>query len=266
MRPLEVHGHRGARAVRPENTMAAFEHAIEAGTDYIEIDVHVTRDDALVVTHDPVMNPVICRGGRAGASAAVRELTLAEVREWDCGSLRNPKFPRQQPAPGARVPTMAEVLELAGRAGKRVNVEVKSDPRLPRYYPPPEDLAELVVRELRRHNALQRAMVQSFDFRVVRAVRELEPGLRLAGLWQGERRDFVSLARDAGAGVLAPRHDLVTIDAVRAAHKAGIAVIAWTVNEIPGWQDMITAEVDGIITDDPAGLIEWLVPRGLRKP
>ena len=94
---IEVQGHRGARAVLPENTLPAFEHAIGAGADVLELDLAVTRDNVLVASHDPVLNPEICRGPKAGA--VIRELTLEELRRYDCGSLRNPQFPRQQPVP-----------------------------------------------------------------------------------------------------------------------------------------------------------------------
>src|SRR5581483_5165466 len=92
-----VHGHRGARAVFPENTLPAFEYAIHAGVDAVELDVLATKDDVLVVTHDPLMNADLCRGGPAGL--AVRELTFDELVRYDCGSRPNPGFPRQRTVP-----------------------------------------------------------------------------------------------------------------------------------------------------------------------
>src|SRR5437660_12125855 len=95
-----VHGHRGARAMRPENTIPAFEYAIGAGVDVLELDMAVTKDDVLVVSHDPLLNPEICKG--PAASVPIRKLTLKELRQCDCGTLRNPKFPKQTPLPGTR--------------------------------------------------------------------------------------------------------------------------------------------------------------------
>src|SRR6267154_606559 len=89
-----VHGHRGARALRPENTLPACQLAIAAGVDALELDMAVTKDDVIVVSHDPVLEAPICSGPRP--KAVIRQLTLAEVRQWDCGGTRNPKFPRQQ--------------------------------------------------------------------------------------------------------------------------------------------------------------------------
>src|SRR6266481_3332588 len=105
-----VHGHRGARAMYPENTIPAFNYAIDAGVDFLEMDVAVTKDNVLVVSHDPHMNPEICTGPHPGV--AIHELTLRELREYDCGVLKNPHFPKQQPVPGTRVPTLDDVLNL----------------------------------------------------------------------------------------------------------------------------------------------------------
>lgn len=254
-RPAEVHGHRGARAARPENTLPAFEYAIGAGVDFIELDVLVTRDDVVVVTHDPVLNPVIARGEPPGI---VRELALAEVREWDVGSLRHPRFPRQMLVPGARVPTLDEVLALGGRGPIRFNIEVKSFPARPEYAPAPRPYARLVLEAIRRRGLEERTTVQSFDYRILHAMRELAPEIRLAALVEHGREDFPSIARDAGAEIVAPQHVLVTPAQVEAAHRKGLRVVAWTPNSRGNWQRLLRAGVDGIITDDPAGLIAFM--------
>src|ERR1700692_1040101 len=102
--PILVHGHRGARAMRPENTIPAFEYAIKAGVDVLELDMAVTKDDVIVVSHDPLLNSEICKG--PGAPQPIRTLTLSELRQWDCGALRNPKFPKQTPIRGTHIPTL----------------------------------------------------------------------------------------------------------------------------------------------------------------
>ena len=99
--------------MRPENTIPAFEYAIGVGVDVLELDMAVTKDDVVVVSHDPLLNPEICKG--PSASVPIRTLTLKELRQWDCGALKNPNFPRQQPVPGTRKPTLDEVLDLAPR-------------------------------------------------------------------------------------------------------------------------------------------------------
>src|SRR2546428_13667655 len=118
--PIQVHGHRGARAMRPENPLAAFEYALDAGVDALEMDVAVTKDDVPVISHDPTLNPEICRSSTR--SNVIRELTFAELRGWDCGSLINPQFPKQTPVPGTRIPSLEEVLSLAGRGTFLFNI------------------------------------------------------------------------------------------------------------------------------------------------
>ena len=108
---IQVHGHRGARAMRPENTLPAFEYAIAQGVDALELDMAVTKDNVIVVSHDPRLSAPVCTGPRD--HAVIHELTLAEVRQWDCGAKQNPAFPRQQPVPGTRMPTLDEVFDIA---------------------------------------------------------------------------------------------------------------------------------------------------------
>lgn len=253
---IEVHGHRGARAVFPENTLPAFEHAIEAGADVLELDLAVTRDNVLVVSHDPVLNPAICRGPRPGA--AIRELTLEEVRRHDCGSLRHPDFPKQQPIPGTRIPTLDEVLALASRGSFHFNLETKSFPDKPQYTPSPDEFARLVLEVVRKRGLAPRVIVQSFDFRTLHAMKRLAPEIRLAALWSKGPRDFISIAREAGAQIVSPQHKLVTPEEVERAHQAGLKVVPWTANTPEDWDRLVAARVDGIITDDPAALIRHL--------
>ncbi len=260
--PIQVHGHRGARAVLPENTLPAFEYAIEAGADALELDLAVTRDNVLVVSHDPVLNRAICSS--PGGSPVIGQLTFAELRRWDCGSRKNPEFPRQKPVPGTQIPALDEVLALAGRGGFIFNIETKLSVERPELAPPPEQFARLLLDAVRRRNLESRVMVQSFDFRTLHAMKRLAPGIPLAALYGRGDRDFVSVAREAGAGIIAPHYSLVTAGRVEAAHKAGLKVIPWTANDEQVWAALAASGVDGIITDDPAGLIDYLRRRGLR--
>ncbi len=246
----------------PENTMAAFEYAIASGADFIELDLAVTRDNVPVVSHDPVLPESLCQGG--GATRVIREMTLEEVKRWDCGSLRSPDFPRQRLVPGAKVPTLDEVLALASRGDFHFNIETKLSTKTPQYTPTPEEFARLVVDAVRRHGLADRVVVQSFDFRTLHATRKIAPEIRLAALYSRGERDFVSVAKEAGAGIIAPKHDLVTPEEVSAAHAAGLQVVPWTPNTKEAWDPLIAAGVDAIITDDPAGLIEHLRQKGLR--
>ena len=260
--PIQVHGHRGARAVLPENTMAAFEYAIDQGADAIEMDVVITKDDVPIITHDPITNPRICQSP-TGRRAIIRKLTFAELREWDCGSLVNPRFPDQKPVPGARMPALDEVLALADRGSFLFNIEAKM--YRPELDPHPVHFAELLLQSIDRHNLRPRVIVQSFDFRILLAMKQLAADIRLAALYEdGRLGDFVSIARIAGTQIVAPEQDLVTPAEVTAAHQAGLQVIPWTANTQKEWDALIAAGVDGIITDDPAALIGYLKQKGPR--
>lgn len=257
---IAVHGHRGARAAFPENTLEAFAFAIDAGADYVELDIQLTRDGVLVACHDPVLRRRIYQGPPGGR--VVSRLTLAELRRFDCGSLTDRRFPRQTAVPGARIPTLDEVLALAGRGDFRFNIEVKTFPRRPQRGPAPEAIADLAVEAVGRRGLGRRVEMQSFDLRALRAIRALDPALPLAALCQFGRRDFLRLASEAGATTLGPYQRLVTRASVARVHAAGLRVVPWTANRPRDWARLIRAGVDGIISDDPVGLIEYLRERG----
>jgi len=226
------------------------------------MDVAATKDDVVIVSHDPHINPEICQGPHP--SAAIRDLTLAEIKAYDCGSLKNPRFPRQQSAPSARIPTLDEVLCLAARGGIQFNIEIKSFPNQPDLAPPPDIFAKLVLEAIRKHRLEKRCIVQSFDFRTLHSMKHLAQEIRLAALWEGDARPFVDIAREASAAIVAPFFKLVMAEQVDAAHAAGLEVIPWTANTAVEWQSLINAGVDAIITDDPAALIAYLKQQGLR--
>jgi glycerophosphoryl diester phosphodiesterase len=246
--------------MRPENTLPGFEYAIRSGVDALELDVAVTRDDVVVVSHDPKMNRSICSS--PDPPRAIRELTLAELQRWDCGALRNPRFPKQTPIPGARVPTLDQVLDLADRGDFLFNIEIKSFPERPRLAPPPQRFAELVYQAIRRHNLERRAMVQSFDFRVLHAIERLAPEIRRGALYVGPPKSFVAIAHQAGAGIVAPYHALASARQVQAAHAAGLQVVVWTANRPRDWRRLLAAQVDAIITDNPEALLAYLKESG----
>ncbi|MFN7919880.1 MAG: glycerophosphodiester phosphodiesterase [Bryobacteraceae bacterium] len=251
-----VHGHRGARAMRPENTMPAFEYAIGVGVDVLELDLGVTKDNVLVVSHDSALPEAICTGG--SGTRVIREMTLAELRRWDCGAKKNPGFAEQQPVPGTRVPTLAEVLALAPRGKFEFNIETKMERGHPEYTPEPEEFSRMLVEAIRKHKLESRCIIQSFDFRTLVAAAKLAPEIRRAALYMGPPEDLVKMALDAKATILSPHYSLVKLEVVEKAHAAGLQVVPWTPNKPEEWDRMIAARVDAIITDDPARLIAHL--------
>ncbi|MCC7440948.1 MAG: hypothetical protein IT285_04920 [Bdellovibrionales bacterium] len=248
--PIEVHGHRGARAAFPENSLPAFQHALEVGADYLELDVRLTADGTVVVHHDPELSPTRCldaEGAPAAAGLRISRLRLEELQSYDCGSLTNPEFPGQQAVPRTKVPTLSEVFSLvrqsplaqAARVG--VHIEIKTGGGVPR----PSRMVPPVIAVIREAGFLDRVVIQSFDPRYAWAARR---ALRAEGV---EARRVISppfaLARGRAGRLF-----------VRALQALGQAVIPWTANTPEEWDTLLANGVDGIVTDDPAGLIEYL--------
>ncbi|TBR25879.1 glycerophosphodiester phosphodiesterase [bacterium] len=260
-----VHGHRGSRGTRPENTLAAFREALRAGVDVLELDLAVTKDDVLVVSHDPLLEPALCLGpdGKPGAPVLIRSLTLAEVKAYDCGSLKNPRFPRQVPQPGERIPTLAEVLALSPTV--RFNIETKVFPAHPEAAPDPAQFATVLAFALHKAKVIDRVVVQSFDRRTLEAVKRFAPGVRTAMLTSDNLVDFAALAKAGSFDVISPDADWITKDDVAALHAMNVQVAPWTVNDEAGWARVLEMGVDAIITDYPEDLIAYLKKKGLWK-
>jgi glycerophosphoryl diester phosphodiesterase len=249
--------------MRPENTLPAFEYAIAAGVDALELDMAVTKDNVLVVSHDPELRAPVCTGPTE--KAVIHELTLAQVRQWDCGAKQNPAFAKQQAVPGTKMPTLDEVFALAPRGKFLFNIETKIFPDRPEVTPPPEEFARMVLAAIRKHHLESRVVLQSFDFRTLHAMKKLAPEIQLSALYSGAPKDFVALAKESGAQIVSPVANLVTPEQVKAAHAAGLKVLPWTVNTPQEWERLVNANVDGIISDDPAALIAWLKEKGKRQ-
>ncbi len=289
---IQVHGHRGARAMRPENTLPAFEYAIGVGVDILELDMAVTKDNVIVVSHDPILRPPVCSG--PAPMAVIHQLTLAQVRQWDCGKLRNPQFATQQPVPGTKMPTLDEVFQLAPRGNFKFNIETKIFPTRttqaqaeaalkqpgisadsaegksalatllavgPDVTPSPDDFARLVLAKIRQYHLEDRVILQSFDFRTLHAMKQLAPEIQLSALTTDANRSFVDMAKEAGAQIISPVWQTVSPAKVKAAHDAGLTVIPWTANTPADWDTLIAAHVDAIISDNPAALIAYLKTR-----
>ncbi len=279
-----VHAHRGGRAARPENTIPSFQNGIRVGTDVLELDLAVTKDNVLVVSHSPyltqpasedprmaaaVANERRCDGPALPSGTAIHSLTLAQLKQYDCGSHQLPAFPAQQTVPHTTIPTFEEVLDLAPQGSFQFNVETKIFPNHPELTPTPEVFVKMIDDTVRRRHLQSRIILQSFDFRTLHAMRAIDPAIRLSALFGRAQYDsfmgiadgdkgFAHIAKITGAEILSPDESLVTPEEVAQAHKVGVQVAPYTVNTPEGWRKMADAHVDAIITDDPAGLLSWL--------
>lgn len=257
---FEVQGHRGARALRPENTLPSFETAISLGVHSIETDVFTTRDGVPVLIHDPFLE------GRP-----ITDYTLAELRRFRVDQNPDPgRFPKQRndPTPEAvafannlgvdpyGIPTLAEFIAFARYLGKEIlfDVEIKKTPLYPELQG--VDVERRVVEVLENERALKQARVRSFDHRSLLLVRELAPELETAVLIaEAVPVDPVAMTRAAGATIYCPSYRHVDRDLVNRCHDGGVRVIPWTVNDPVEWGRLVSFGVDGITTDDP-GLVE----------
>ena len=224
--------HRGASARFPENTLAAFRAAIEAGADMCELDVQITRDGALAVIHDDKVDRTTDGNG------AVAAYSLAELKRLDAGVRFGSQFK------GEPVPTLEEVFDLmAGRCG--LNIELKAPG------------VELGVSELiRRRGAIGSSLVSSFDWEALARLRHMAPEIRVGPLASRWPARLLGAATEMKADAIHPRFDIVTEDLCVAAHCRGINVYTWTVDEPAVMRKLIADGVDGIMTNYPERLAQ----------
>jgi glycerophosphoryl diester phosphodiesterase len=233
-------GHRGAAGTRPELTATAFERALEIGVDMIELDVHLTRDEQLVVLHDRELGRTVQGDG------AVRDHVLAELCALDAGSWFALEYA------GMCVPSLAEVLDLTeGRA--ELNVEIKSGAA------DWDGTARVLIDLLTEKGRLASTVISSFEMGALRAVRERSLEARLGVLWHNADLDAMWLLAEAlGAGSIHPLWTLVDAAMVEQAHRRGLQVLTWTVNDSDVIAALAAMGVDGIISDYPERLREVL--------
>lgn len=259
-------GHRGARGLGPENTLPAFVMAIEHGVNTLEMDVVISKDEKIIVSHEPWISSEICvQANRQEipkdqeTNFNIYKMTAGELRQFDCGSKGNPNFADQKKMRIFK-PQLAEIIKTADTYTKRkkiglafFNIEIKSKPEWDGIFTPePAKFAELVMREVDSLHIDDRATIQSFDPRVLNEVRKLNAKIDIALLVENEETMEANLSKlDFTPQVYSPAFKLVTKDLVEQAHKKGIKVIPWTVNEQEQMRTLIALGVDGIITDYP---------------
>ena len=299
---FDLQGHRGARGLAPENTLEGFALALSIGVTTLELDLAMTRDNVLVVSHDRRLNPDHTRGPDGkfldAEGPPIRTLTLAELQTYDVGRLKPGSayaaaLPEQRPADGARIPTLAALFGEVARAGAdhvRFNIETKITPTSGAETPDPEAFAAAVAAAIRAAGLTARTSVQSFDWRTLTAMRSIAPevervcltaeALNFDTIKRGEPGpspwtagldidDFGSvphLVAAAGCAVWSPLYRNAKPDDIKAAKALGLKVIPWTVNERADMERLIALGVDGIITDYPDRLRTVMAAREMPLP
>ena len=260
-------GHRGARGLAPENTLPAFLKALEFPSIHtLEMDIAVSADNQVLISHEPWMSAAICSTpagealkAEAESNLLLYQLPYAEIAKYDCGRRGNERFPEQQ-AMAAHKPLLKEVVQAVQtycaknkRSLPHYNIEIKSQPAWDRKRtPPPAEFAKLVLQEIQNLGITNSSCIQSFDPRVLREVRAIAPKMTLALLVEN-RRGMEANVQELGftPNIYSPYFGLLSAEVVQKAHDMGMKVIPWTVNETNSMEKMIEMGVDGIITDYP---------------
>lgn len=300
---FDLQGHRGARALRPENTLAGFAHALAVGVTTLELDCGVTKDGIVVVSHDRALNPDHTRDDKGQfltePGPLIRELTYAELQQYDVGRLRPGSdyalsFPEQQPVDGERIPRLADVFAQVQKSGNRevrFNIETKIDPTQPDTTVVPETFAAMLVEVIRTAGMESRTTIQSFDWRTLVQARKLAPEIAIvaltdqqpdedtmevgqpgASIWLGgfdvdDHGGSVPMTVKAlGAAVWSPHALDLNPSLVAEAHALGLTVIPWTVNEPEDMERALALGIDGLITDHPDRLRAVLQAKGIAVP
>ena len=227
-----VFGHRGARAVAPENTKVSFVKALDLGADGVELDVRLTRDGTVVVIHDAALDRT------TDGSGLVEESDFASIAELDAGSWFNASFK------GIEVPTLDEILKmLAGRT--QINVELKAEGAA-------DELVKHVVTEVVRRNAFASVLFSSFHLDALRLLRLLVPDARIGVLFRsGQQQDALTTAVRLGAVNLHAPFDCADEDLRSRTRSAGLQLWVWTANEAADIEKLLDLQVDAIFSDYP---------------
>lgn len=287
--PFEIHGHRGVPSLLPENTLEGFELAIELGATALELDVTLSADGVVIVSHEPIADPALYRLRESGEGPSTRHDRTSLGRRWstlsmpriamlDAGSGAwlgagpDPFVATRQSVDGARVPTLDAVFRLARRLDARhvrFEIEAKSDPKQAAS-PDAPTLARSIAAVVRRHRMAARSRLRSFDWRVLVAARRIIPELRTVALvradtatsgsaWMrsasfrhGRWASSVTAAASAiGAVAVAPEDAMVDEEFMAASGPSGLAVLPWTVNSAGRAHELYAMGVGGLTTDHP---------------
>jgi glycerophosphoryl diester phosphodiesterase len=267
---FDLQGHRGARGLKPENSIPAFITALDLGVTTIELDVVISQDKQVVVSHEPWLSAEICLKPDSSAIAKNEEhslyniykLNYSDIQKFDCGSKGNVKFPEQEKL-SVYKPLLREVIiavedHIKSYSQYEVdyNIEIKSLPIGDnKFHPTPEEFSTIVYQLIDQYLPWERVVIQSFDFRVLKYWNKTYPQVRLAALV--EKQASPKATRDLlntlgfNPSIYSPDASSLDKETISMMHKKKIRVIPWTVNEVEDMKRFKSWGVDGIITDYP---------------
>jgi glycerophosphoryl diester phosphodiesterase len=265
---FDIEGHRGCRGLMPENTIPAMMKALELGVTTLEMDAVITKDNRVILSHEPFFNHEITTGpdGKYITEQDERKLniyqmTYAQTQLYDVGLKPHPRFPNQQRLKATK-PLLSEVVEnveayhkLKGGPEVFYNIETKTQPATDnQYHPAPEEFVNTLMKVIDGGNISDRVIIQSFDFRTLKVVHKKYPTIKTAALVEDfDKRTLEEQLKALGfkPTIYSPAYSLVTPELVAKCHERKIKVIPWTVDDKATIEKMKAAGVDGIISDYP---------------
>jgi glycerophosphoryl diester phosphodiesterase len=263
---FDLQGHRGARGLKPENSIPAFLIALDSGVTTVELDLAVTSDQQIIVSHEPWMAASICTQPdgqpireRDEKKFNIYKMTYADVTLFDCGLKGNEKFPQQEKVKTSK-PLLKDVIAAIEEHIRNYtqyevdyNIEIKTEPAGDnKFHPTPRVFSDMVYALLDEYLPMERVIIQSFDFRVLKYFHEKYPDLRLAALVENNRGPEKNLEElGFNPSIYSPYFELLTAQQVKDLQRMKVRVIPWTVNELADMKKMRAFGVDGFITDYP---------------
>ncbi len=265
---IKIQGHRGCRGLMPENTLEAFKKAIELGVHTIELDVAISKDNIVVVSHEPFMSRTTCLDMNGFEIAEdydkkynLYQMTFDSIKQFDCGTKFHPRFTKQQKLKTYK-PSLDEVIKTSKKLNPKIkfNIEVKSKPSFDGIFTPsPKDFVALVLRVVNDNQVFKTTNIQSFDLRVLEETKKQSPKMKVALLIGANEDVFGKLSSMSFLPeIISPDYKLLNDKLVRDLKTKNFQVIPWTVNSVEDLKKVIELNVDGIITDYPDRLINLL--------
>ena len=283
---IKIYGHRGARGDLPENTLKSFKYLFENDINAYETDIVLSKDLVSIINHDFRLNPALTKDSEGNwitnDDIKIYNLTYEQLSKFSIGSINKKskygrKFENQKNLIEQKIPKLSELLELTSRNivdGLLINLEIKSTPIENNLTPPPDIMAKLIIDEVNKFKLKDNVIYSSFDWRILREIKTLDPKIPRAYLTSKKRgkiydkspwldlmpvydKDSLGLpklVKNLGGTAWHPKYKDIKIEDVRTSHEEGLPVNVWTVNEEFDMLRMIDYGVDGIITDYPLRL------------
>jgi len=286
---IKIYGHRGAAGLSPENTLVAYRTGLAIGIDYVDMDVGLTKDGVVVVTHDFYLNPGLTRTKNGtfvptNKKILIKDLTLKELKTYDVGELNkanaySDNYPKQLAENNVHIPTLKQVIHYVNKTSHnsvKFQVEVKTNPAHPDWTAPPKEMAKAVVNVLKEEGIDTKTELQAFDWRVLLEAQKLDPKIatayltdkeisenmtsplpEIAGLWsagyllKNYDNSIPKMIAALGGKIWGAQTSELTKQLVDEAHHYGLKVVPWTADKMSVIDRMINDGVDGIITNRP---------------